>query len=236
MRNIFVNIWLFIITVSFFPLLIFCKITHNFKVFTWYVKIFSRSTCFVAGADVKLYNNEILRKEEPYLLVANHESFFDLWTIYGNVPKRVIFVAKKELAKIPIIGGWMKMNKTVFLDRDNPRQAVKDMNEAAKLLEEYAVGIMPAGTRSREELEFKAGSFKIAKKAKQAIIPVTLVNTSGVYENRTTNKKQPVIMYVHDPIEYDDYKDMDLIELAKKVEAMVYTKRNELAKEYNVEY
>lgn len=236
MRNIFVNIWLVMITVFFVPLLIFCKLTHNFKVFTWYVKIYSRSTCWVAGADTKLYHVEKLKMEEPYLLVANHESFFDLWTIYGNVDKRIIFVAKKELAKIPIIGGWMKMNNTIFLDRENPRQAIKDMKIAASLLEEYPVGIMPSGTRSREELEFKAGSFKIAKKAKKAIIPVTLVNTSGVYEDRTTNIKQPVIMYVHDPIKYDDYKDKDLNLLAKEISQLVYEKRNELAKEYNVTY
>lgn len=236
MRNIFVNIWLVIITVSFAPLLLFCRLTNSFKVFTWYVRIYSRSTCWVAGADTKYINLDVLEHEDPYLLVSNHESFFDLWTIYGHAPKRIIFVAKKELGKVPIIGGWMRLNEGVFLDRDNPRQAIKDMNQAAKHLETVCVGIMPAGTRSRDRLEFKAGSFKIAKKAKKAIIPVTLVNTSGVYEDRKINKKQPVIMYVHDPIEYEDYKDRDLVTLAAEVEEMIYSKREELAAEYNVRY
>lgn len=234
MRNILVGIWLVIDTILFYPLLVFCRVFNAHKIAFRYIQFYSRSTCFVAGAKVKTYNIERINEGKNCLVVSNHESYFDLWAVYSKVNHRVIYVAKKELGKIPIIGGWMRYSRIIFLDRDNPRQAVKDMNEAAKMLSEFPVGIFPAGTRSLEELEFKAGSFKIAKKAKAPIVPVTLVNTSSVFENRKSFKKQTVIVYVHEAIPYETYKDTDLITLASEITKLVYNKRNELAKEHNI--
>lgn len=234
MRNILVGIWIVIDTVLFWPLLVFCRTFNAHKIAFRYIQFYSRSTCFVAGAKIKTYNMERINEGENSLIVSNHESYFDLWAVYSKVNHRIIYVAKKELAKLPILGGWMRYSRIIFLDRENPRQAIKDLNGAAEMLKEFPVGIFPAGTRSIEELEFKAGSFKIAKKAKAPIVPMSLVNTSSVFENRKSFKKQTVIVYVHEVIPYEVYKDMDLITLAADVSKLVYDKRNELAKEHGI--
>ena len=64
------------------------------------------------------------------------------------------------------------------MDRENLRQSMQVINEAADAVKEGKnVILFPEGTRSRKGnqlLEFKSGSFKIAVKAKCPIVPVAL--------------------------------------------------------------
>ena len=97
-------------------------------------------------------------------------------------------VAKKEIGNIPIVRGWMRLLRCVFLDRDNPRKAMEAMNQAMENLKKgYSVTIFPEGTRSKgSELdlgEFKAGAFRIATKTKSPIVPVAIHGSRDIMEN-----------------------------------------------------
>ena len=90
-----------------------------------------------------------------------------------------------------------------------------------------SMGILPEGTRSTEDMEFKPGSLKIAYKSKVTILPVTFRNTASILENRITSKNQETLVYIHEPIKYEEYKDVDIIELSQDIQSKIQSIRKE---------
>ncbi len=91
------------------------------------------------------------------------------------------------------------------MDRNDIKQSAKTILEGIRLLKSgHSMVVFPEGTRSKGEQmgEFKAGSFKLATKAKVPIIPVTI---DGSYKIMEGNKYRicpaKVNVYVHKPIE-----------------------------------
>ena len=83
----------------------------------------------------------------------------------------------KEILKVPVLGYWLLKARCISLDRENPRDAVRMINEGVKNLKDgYSMVIFPEGTRSKDgkPLPFKKGSVKLGTKAKAPIVPVTI--------------------------------------------------------------
>lgn len=81
--------------------------------------------------------------------------------------------------------------------------------------------IFPEGTRMYKGPlgTFKAGSFKVAIKAKAPIVPMTIYNSEMV--GKRWPRPTTVKIKIHDPIPYDDYHHMDTSEIALMVEKIV---------------
>ena len=144
-------------------------------------------------------------KDEPVVVVSNHQSHMDIPMLMGNFPKDIGFVAKKEMETWPVINIWMKRIQCVFLDRNNPREGIKSMKEAVeKIKNGYSVVIFPEGTRSKtgEIGEFKKGSFKLASDAKVKIIPVTIKGTIDVLgKDKAKISKGNIKVYIDEPVD-----------------------------------
>ena len=118
--------------------------------------------------------------EGPVLFVANHSGLADA-AVMALMPGPVGFVLKKEFAKIPFFSKWLNQMNAVFMDRENPREAVKGINDAVDIVSDgYSMAIFPEGTRTRDSSvgEFKNGAFKIVQKTGVPIVPVAI---SGSY-------------------------------------------------------
>lgn len=116
---------------------------------------------------------EQLIPQEPCLFIANHVGAVDPLIHIAISPRPVSFVAKIEATKIPIVGRFIRAIDGVFLDRDDPFQAVRVFREAVNLMRADGVSfvIFPEGTRQKQPYsakanEFHPGSFKIASMAK----------------------------------------------------------------------
>lgn len=71
------------------------------------------------------YHNEdkILSKDENYILVAPHRTWWDpVYMAFAARPKEFIFMAKKELFTNRIFGWWIRMCGAFPIDRENPGQ------------------------------------------------------------------------------------------------------------------
>lgn len=167
---------------------------------------------------------EKLSKEnlETGVIYANHLSIFDIFAFIKTVKRQHAYIAKIEIGRIFLLNRGMRLIRCGFLDRDNPRAAVKTINEAVKTVKEgILMVIFPEGTRAIKAPigTFKAGSFKVAMKAKAAIVPVTF------YNSHIVGKRWPlsttIKIKVHDPIPYEAYKEMDTSEIAEMVEKIV---------------
>lgn len=116
---------------------------------------------------------------EKFLLVGNHRSAMDPILEMGVFRDYHIgFVAKQELFKIPVVRKIMHKCFCLSLDRGDPRDGIKAITQAAKIIQSgsASIGIYPEGTCNKKEklLPFKAGAFKITQKAACPIVVVII--------------------------------------------------------------
>jgi 1-acyl-sn-glycerol-3-phosphate acyltransferase len=109
------------------------------------------------------------------VLVANHQSVVDIPMLLSAFPRPVRFLAKRELGEIPLFGKAMAAAGNLFIDRDDPRDAVRMLREAgARLRDGQLVVVFPEGTRSGDGSigEFRPGAFHLAQKSGAPVVPV----------------------------------------------------------------
>ncbi|OJJ85055.1 1-acylglycerol-3-phosphate O-acyltransferase SLC1 [Aspergillus glaucus CBS 516.65] len=122
----------------------------------------------------------------PAVFIGNHQSELDVLLLGAMFPPYCSVTAKKSLAKIPILGWFMALSRTVFIDRANKETALKAFDSAAEEMRDHrqSVFIFPEGTRSYSDkpelLPFKKGAFHLAVKAGVPIVPVVAENYSHV--------------------------------------------------------
>lgn len=158
--------------------------------------------------DVKYKNREAidsLDKKEGVIFVCNHQSNLDIPAIVTALHMDVGFVAKHEMKRWPFFGTWMKKSNCVFLNRENPREGIKDIKKAVELIKEgYPTVIFPEGERSLtgKILNFKKGSFKLATETNGIIVPLTLKGTYDIQPRGTLKmaRGKKVTLIVDEPI------------------------------------
>lgn len=140
------------------------------------IRLWAEFTIRTIGMDIKVKGQENI-PDEPCVFIGNHTSILDIPIIVSLVDRQVGFISKKEVLKTPVLGYWLPRGKCIALDRKNPRDAVRVINEGViNLKDGYSMMIFPEGTRSLDgkPLPFKKGSLKLAIKSKVPIVPVTI--------------------------------------------------------------
>jgi len=167
----------------------------------------SKGQLKAGGATVKLVGHENIPKENV-LIVSNHQSYFDTWLLYALVDKNKGFIAKTEMQKTPLISGWMRELRCVFMDRDDMKQSLQAILEGIKILKDgYSMVIFPEGTRTLtgEMAEFKAGSFKLATKSKVPVLPITIDGAFRIMKKgKLWIEPSNVTVTIHPPVETKD--------------------------------
>ncbi|MCL2618627.1 MAG: 1-acyl-sn-glycerol-3-phosphate acyltransferase [Defluviitaleaceae bacterium] len=188
---------------------------------------FSRSHVDFTGSRIHVTGAERI-PEGAVLFVANHQSYFDAAVFLGYIPKPLGLVAKAELQKLPVLRRWMEEYQCVFLDRADIRKSAKAINRGIEILKSgRSLVIFPEGTRSRsrEMLDFKAGSFKLATKAKVPVVPVTIDGTYMILEdNNGFIRATDVDVYIHEPIPTADLSPEEAAALPQRVRAIIRAK------------
>ena len=193
--------------------------TERFNFISWVV---SWAIPLIFRVRVEAKGLEKLDTIEHGVIYANHQSNLDIVAMLKVIKRPHGYVAKKELDHIFLLSDAMRLIQCQFMDRNDVRQSVKVISAAAKSVKEgHLMVIFPEGTRMvRAEVgTFKAGSFKLAQKAKAAIIPVTIYNS---YEVAKRWPRRTVIrLEVHDPIPYETYAELPTHDVCEEVEALI---------------
>lgn len=171
-------------------------------------------------------NINALEREKGIIFVCNHQSNLDIPVIVSALHIDVGFVAKKEMKSWPFFNIWMKRSKCVFLNRENPREGIKDIKEAVKVVKDgYPIVIFPEGERTLdgEILRFKKGSFKLATETNGIIVPLTLKGTFDIQKRGEWKMKrnQLVTIIVGEPIYVDSLSNDEIKELSTKVREVI---------------
>lgn len=128
---------------------------------------------------LKVEGLENIDHSKTYVIVANHQSLADIIIIY-QTHMYFKWVAKKELLKLPFIGGLLWVNDHVLLSREDLSSIKEVYRQAADQLKKgVSMLFFPEGTRSgSDEMgEFKNGAFKLAIKEGKSVLPVYIGGT-----------------------------------------------------------
>ncbi len=114
---------------------------------------------------------------KPYVIIVNHCSMFDVPYLYFVKGLNFRWVAKKELAKMPLFGQMIMLHGDILVDRGTKKGALEVMNKGEMWLKRgVCIAIFPEGTRSKDDniSNFKTGAFNLAKNAGVGILPIVL--------------------------------------------------------------
>lgn len=106
------------------------------------------------------------------IYVGNHISYLDIPLLCSQIP--VIFIAKKELAKWPLIGSCCRLLGTVLVDRSSKESRLQSAQLITRKITQDGenIAVFPSGTTSiNEHMEWRRGSFRISKQYSVPIIP-----------------------------------------------------------------
>lgn len=178
-----------------------------------------------SGSTIEVHGLENVPKDETVVFISNHQGNFDIPILMGYIDKPKGFISKIEAKKIPIVSAWMELIHCVFMDRSTLKGSAGAIIEGIKLLKQgHSLVIFPEGTRSKGDQmgTFKSASFKLATKAKVAIVPVTINGSYKIME-QNNNKIKPaqVILTIHKPIETKDLSKEELETLPNQVETII---------------
>ena len=171
----------------------------------------------VSGVTVSTVGFERVPTDQPVVYVSNHQSWFDIFALITTLPGQTRFVAKKELAKVPIFGKAIQAAGHIFIDRQDRQAAFSAYEQSAQYIRAGMSALLFAeGTRSRTgELQpFKKGPFVLALAAQVPIVPVYCAGTFDLLPKGTLRvDPHPIAVMFGDPVpteglSYDDRDDL----------------------------
>jgi 1-acyl-sn-glycerol-3-phosphate acyltransferase len=169
----------------------------------------ARVLLYLAGTKIEVIGMGNIITEKPQIFMANHQSDFDILIFLAAIPVDFLWIAKKELFRIPIFGQAMKKAGYISIDRRDPKQAMQSIDEAAeKLKEGISVATFPEGTRSRDGklLPFKQGMFYLAVQAGVPIVPVSIIGSGKIMQKQSFRvNKGKIIMVIDKPVDVNGY-------------------------------
>jgi 1-acyl-sn-glycerol-3-phosphate acyltransferase len=126
---------------------------------------------------------ERLDLSRPCFFAANHQSWVDIPVLFAALPVPVLFVAKRELGRVPFLGWFMKAMGMVLIDRADRMETVRSVDAAAERLRQgWSLLSFPEGTRTLDGWvqRFKTATFAAAIAAGAPVVPIALEGAGRV--------------------------------------------------------
>ncbi len=181
-----------------------------------------------ARVKIEMSGLEQLPDSKNMLFVSNHQHDFDPVIIYSAFPdSEISFIGKKDiLEEMPFIAKAMHLLSSLFIDRENDREAAKTVVSAIKYLKsgKRSIGLFPEGYCSKDgELQpLRNGSLKIATKTAVPIVVCVLNNTKQIPKN-IFRRKTVVKFRLIEIIEPKFYENMTTAELGDYIHSKMET-------------
>ena len=198
---------------------LFSILIHQ-KVGTLMGILWARVNSYMTPMWVTVKGKENIQKGQSYVVVANHQSQYDIFVLYGWFPLDFKWVMKIQLRKVPFLGYSCYKIGHVFIDRSNHERAVESINAAKeRITGGTSIVFFPEGRRSKDGalLPMKKGAFKFALDMGLPILPVTIVGTKDILPSGTTELfPGKAKMIIQPPIDISPYTDDNIEGLMEK--------------------
>lgn len=154
----------------------------------------------------------------PVVYVANHTSYLDIF-VFAYLFRRIKYVSKAEIFKIPIVGWAMQMAGNIALVRASARGQMEAYRAMLRTLANgISLVVFPEGTRSETGVmrRFKPGAFRAAKQKKALVIPVTILGTREIMPSTAyvplKYPSDPIQIVLHPPIDSNELEINEIVD------------------------
>lgn len=151
----------------------------------WMAKIF-------CGVNYQVEGLENIDVNQPAIVLCNHQSAWETLALRCIFPTQVVLL-KRSLVWLPLWGWALGSLKSIAIDRDNQRAALRILLEKGSLYltQGLWVIVFPEGTRTAagEIRKFSAGGAMLAQKSGYPVIPVA--HNAGDFWPRYSFLKYP---------------------------------------------
>ncbi len=148
--------------VMFVTLLVMVPLHYAYRIFAYgspFPMLFLRFAAAIVGARVHKVGTPLRR---DVFFIANHVSWVDILSLAGA--SGTAFVAKAELSNVPIVGWLSRLNRTVFVKRENRLGVAEQINALREALDDnWSVTVFPEGTTTDGQslLPFKTSMLSV---------------------------------------------------------------------------
>jgi 1-acyl-sn-glycerol-3-phosphate acyltransferase len=157
------------------PLLLIFTFKEDYYHLLWkLVRIWSKVLIYGMGFRLDFQFDEEIEPNKSYMFCPNHTSFMDPFVLIISSKNPIVFVGKKELAKIPVFGFFYKRT-VIMVDRSSLESRKRVFEMAKKRLQNgVSMAIFPEGLVPTEDVilaPFKKGAFSLAIEFQIPIVP-----------------------------------------------------------------
>ncbi|MBF2717354.1 1-acyl-sn-glycerol-3-phosphate acyltransferase [Agrobacterium vitis] len=143
-RTVFMLTLLVVVTLIMLPLQLL-GLAFDLKIRRLLPRYWHRIACLVLGIRVRLHG--LPERQRPLMLAVNHCSWTDILVLSSIAD--VVFIAKMEVSEWPIFGTLAKLQKSIFIRREEKRSSGEQVNDiAARMADGEIVVLFPEGTTS----------------------------------------------------------------------------------------
>ena len=158
----------------------------------------------------KVTGLENVPKEGPFIIAANHSSYFDhfavMSTLFPFLDKKIHFIAKKEHFDSLHQKLWHSYFEPIPIDRNAGDKA---LDTAISFLKEgKIIAIYPEGTRTLtgDLQRGKTGVARLVLSAKVPVVPVGLIGTFDILpKGKYIPRLRRASMHIGKPMAFDRY-------------------------------
>lgn len=168
-----------------------------------YARIYGWPATWLMRMDIQAEVGPLFDQPPGCVIVANHQSNYDLFVLGHVVPPRTVCIGKKSLKWVPLFGQLFWLGGNVLIDRGNAYLARRAMQKTTLTLQEEntSIWVFPEGTRNPADqlAPFKKGAFHMAVDAGVPIVPVCVsryarrVNLNGWRRSKVIIRSLPPI-------------------------------------------
>ncbi len=192
--------------------------------------LWAKILLFLCSTKVEVIGGQNILRTKPQILMANHQSDFDILITLAHVPGQFRWIAKKELFTIPVFGQAMRSAGYIEIDRQNHEKALQSLDLAAlRIRQGKSVMTFPEGTRSRDGQikPFKQGTFYLAIQSGAPIVPISIIGSGKIMPKRSLRIQPGLIKLVIDkPIDTRNYTLENRQALIQKVRDIIIQNYN----------
>ncbi|HEX8140119.1 MAG TPA: lysophospholipid acyltransferase family protein [Pyrinomonadaceae bacterium] len=194
--------------------------------------------------------------ERPLLLVANHRSFFDMYTVSTVLfrrtrwPKLLFFPVRGRFfyesplgLLVNLVMGWWSMYPPIFAENEKrlfDKYSVRRLAQLCHSGAGHVIGFHPEGTRNRSRdpysyLRAQPGIGKLVKDAEPQVIPVFIAGLGNSLPRQVVGNwtgGEPIRVHFGAPLELSVYlSKKDHVRTYKEIADFVMSKIAELGEE-----
>jgi 1-acyl-sn-glycerol-3-phosphate acyltransferase len=212
-----------LLTAVLIPLVALFADLGKIQPFDWSCRMLARAIIRAAGADVDLHGLENIDNVPSFVLVANHQSVVDVLAILARFPRKVRFVAKKELCRIPVLGSALKNGGHFLVDRERGGLALRKALEHAN--DGYCIVFFPEGRRFSDGRvhRFNHGAAWFALLTKMPCVPMAIDGSAALTSSgcKMLIPGRTIHLTIGKPIPTEDLQGADRDQLTRQLEQTV---------------